>query len=191
MYNIVKSSLRKQRPKVKADVQLPPGPIYTLAALGTGIFFLESVLYIILVLSGFHSVIGDSCFQLEFLFASEVQVIGIFATAFGYGLFLWSVLARGVYATSWDMPENQKLVTWGPYRYVRHPSYLAYFILFVGLFFVLLNLVALIPFIAVPGYLHVVSLEEELLIERFGKEFLEYQQKTGRFFPRMRRDNRL
>lgn len=108
-------------------------------------------------------------------------------TAFGYFLFTWSVLARGRYATSWKIPEDQRLVTWGPYRYVRHPSYLAYFILFTGLLLTLLNLVALVPFIAVPGYLRIATVEEELLVKRFGDAYLEYQHKTGKFFPKMKK----
>lgn len=113
-----------------------------------------------------------------------MQLAGILATAFGYALFIWSVLARGRYATSWEMPEKQKLVTWGPYSHVRHPSYLAYFILFIGMFLTFLNLIAVIPFIAIPGYLHIATVEEELLTKRFGEAYLEYQCATGKFFPR-------
>ncbi|MGC8999054.1 MAG: methyltransferase family protein [Candidatus Bathyarchaeia archaeon] len=82
------------------------------------------------------------------------------------------------------MPENHKLVTWGPCRYVRHPSYLAYLILFIGLSLTLLNIVALIPLIAIPGYIQIASIEEELLIKRFGKEYQQYQQTTGKFLPK-------
>ena len=108
-------------------------------------------------------------------------------TAFGYFLYIWSVLARGQYATSWAMPEDQKLVTWGPYRYVRHPSYLAYFILFIGLFLILLNLIALVPLIAVPGYVHIATVEEELLIRRFGEEYIAYRDATGKIFPKIKK----
>jgi len=185
LYNMVKSSASKQDLKYKAEVKRPSGPIFAFAALGTGVFFLESVLYLSLVLTGFYTDISDSFFQLRFLYDSWVQLIGMFATTFGYALFLWSVLARGRYATSWEMPETQKLVTWGPYRYVRHPSYLAYFILFAGLFLTVLNLITLIPLIAVPSYLHVATIEEALLTKRFGKAYLEYQHKTGKFFPKI------
>jgi len=184
LHNITKSNASKQGSKYKAEVEHPSGPIFALAALGTVIFFLESVLYIILVFTGLHTIISRSLLQLQFPFDSWVQSAGIIMTAFGYTLFIWSVLARGKYATSWEMPENQKLVTWGPYSYVRHPSYLAYFILFIGLFFTLLNLIAVIPFIAIPGYIHITTVEEELLTKRFGGAYLKYQSATGRFFPR-------
>lgn len=79
------------------------------------------------------------------------------------------------------------LVTWGPFRYVRHPSYLGYFLMFFGLFFLLLNLVALVPLLAIPGYIRLTTYEEQLLIARFGNEYVEYQKTTGRFVPKMKR----
>ncbi len=181
--NLKRFSASKKRGRYRAEVRQPSGSIFILAALGTLIFFLESTLYIILVLTGRYGILSGFFFQLQFPLRSWVQLVGIFITTFGYALFLWSVLARGRYAT-WEMPENQKLVTWGPYRYVRHPSYLAYFILFAGLFFILLNLIAVIPFIAIPGYVRMTIVEEELLTRRFGEAYLEYQGVTGKFLPR-------
>lgn len=168
----------------QAEVEPPRGLFFVFAMFGTFVFFMESALYIILVFAGFHKVLTDSWLQIRFPFDSWVQALGLSLTAFGYFLFVWSVLARGRYATSWEMLENHKLVTWGPYRYVRHPAYLAYFILFVGLFLTLLNLLAIVPFIAVPGYIRITSIEEELLIRRFGEEYLRYQQATGKFLPK-------
>ena len=182
--NLKRFSASKKRGRYRAEVKQPSGSIFILAALGTLIFFLESVLYIVLVFTGFYEIASGFFFQLRFPFSSLVQFVGIFATVFGYALFLCSVLARGRYAVSWEMPENQKLVTWGPYRYVRHPSYLAYFILFAGLFFILLNLIAVIPFIAIPSYVRISIAEEELLTKRFGETYLRYQRATGKFFPR-------
>lgn len=184
LYNLKKSSASKKGIKYKAEVERPSGLIFVLAALGTVNFFLEPALYIILVFTGLHAVISNSFLQLQFSFDLWVQLAGILVTAFGYALFVWSVLARGRYATSWEMPENQKLVTWGPYSCVRHPSYLAYFILFIGLFLTLLNLMAAIPFIAIPGYIRIATIEEELLTKRFGEAYLEYQRTTGKFFPK-------
>jgi len=148
---------------------------------------LESTLYIFFVTAGLEMTIRNTSIQLMFTFDSWVQLTGIATTASGYALFLWSVLARGKYATSWEMPGDQKLVTWGPYRYVRHPSYLAYFIMFAGLFLLLLNLVALVPLVAIPGYVGVTTVEDEMLRRRFGEAAVEYQRVTGRFLPKRRR----
>ena len=186
-YNWLKARKSWKEAKFEAEAELPFNLALGLAALGTGGFFSESVLYVFFVTAGLEVTIKDASVQLMFPFDSWVQLIGIGATAFGYALFLWSVLARGKYATSWEMPGDQKLVTWGPYRYVRHPSYLAYFIMFAGLFLLLLNLAALAPLVAVPGYVSVTTVEDEMLRKRFGETAVEYQNTTGKFLPRWRR----
>jgi len=45
------------------------------------------------------------------------------------------------------------------------------------------NILALPCLIAIPGYFKIVEKEENMLIERFGDEYKEYQRKTGRFLP--------
>lgn len=184
LYNLRRHSTERRGEEFRAEVDRPGGVAVMLAAFGTGVFFLESGLYIILAFMDHFWILGDSVFQLRFSFDSQVQLSGIVITGFGYALFIWSVLARGKFATSWEMPQNQELVTWGPYRYVRHPSYLAYFILFTGFFLIVLNLLAVIPLVAIPGYVGLVNREEELLTRRFGVEYLKYRRKTGRFLPR-------
>lgn len=184
LYNLRRHSTKKMGEKYRAEVDRPGGVAVMLAAFGTAVFFLESVLYLVLAFMDQFWVFGDSIFQLRFSFDSQVQLSGIVVTGLGYALSIWSVLARGKFATSWEMPQNQELVTWGPYKYVRHPSYLAYFILFIGFPLVALNLLAVIPLVAIPGYVRLVNREEELLTRRFGVKYLKYQRKTGRFLPR-------
>lgn len=58
LHNITKSSASKQGGKYKAGVESPSGPIFALAALGTATFSLESALYIILVFTGFNTIIS-------------------------------------------------------------------------------------------------------------------------------------
>jgi len=84
-----------------------------------------------------------------------LQIVGLVLTGTGYFLVNWSVVARGEYAVSWAMTENHRLVAWGPYRYVRHPSYLGYFPMFLGLLSLWPHLLTLLPLIAVPGYIRV------------------------------------
>jgi protein-S-isoprenylcysteine O-methyltransferase Ste14 len=85
------------------------------------------------------------------------------------------------------MSQDHRLVTWGPYKYVRHPSYLAYFFLFFGFFLTWLNIAAIPCFAAIPGYVLNIDTEEKMLIERFGDEYMSYQRRTGRFFPLIRK----
>jgi len=186
LYNILIVHKRRGDAKVYAEVERPSSFFVNLAAVGTMVYFLEALLYLFLVFAGSISVLYTFPFSIEFLFAFYMQIAGLVLTFAGYFLFIWSVAARGTYAVSWEMPEKQKLVTWGPYRYVRHPSYLGYFLMFFSLFFLWPNLLMLFPIAAVPGYYCVTVGEEGLLTQRFGDEYLKYQKETGRFIPRLR-----
>lgn len=80
------------------------------------------------------------------------------------------------------------LVTTGPYRWVRHPFYIA------GALAVTANSVVIANwFVALTGALAVALLmirtrtEEEKLIERFGDAYRTYMDRTGRFIPRLKR----
>jgi len=59
---------------------------------------------------------------------------------------------------------DHRLVTWGPYRYVRHPSYSGYFLMFMGLALTVNNPLVLAPILAVAGYARLVDTEERLLV---------------------------
>ncbi|MCK5022506.1 MAG: isoprenylcysteine carboxylmethyltransferase family protein, partial [Candidatus Pacebacteria bacterium] len=79
-----------------------------------------------------------------------------------------------------------RLVTWGAFRYVRHPSYVGYFLMFAGFVLLLRNPMALLPLVAVPGYVGLAVFEEQLLVEEFGDSYVKYQKRTGRFIPKLR-----
>jgi len=65
LYNMKRSSVNKKGVRYKAEVEQPSGFVFILAALGTGIFFLESALYIILVFTGLYKIISNSFLQLQ------------------------------------------------------------------------------------------------------------------------------
>jgi protein-S-isoprenylcysteine O-methyltransferase Ste14 len=184
LYNILVTHWRVNRVKSVAEVESPSGFIVGIAALGTGVYFVEAFLFQVLVFSGYSSVLWSLPLQLPSLVYA--QFIGVVLTVTGYLLFVWSVRARGRFSVSWAMPEDQKLVTWGPYRFVRHPSYSGYFLMFVGFFLVWSNVFAVFPLFAILGYCRVSVVEEEFLVKRFGDVYRDYQSRTGRFVPRIR-----
>jgi len=82
--------------------------------------------------------------------------------------------------------RNATLVTSGPYHWVRHPFYLA-----LALGVIANTLVADSGYLAVTGtaaFLVIVArtrIEERNLVARFGRDYEEYMQRTGRFLPRI------
>jgi protein-S-isoprenylcysteine O-methyltransferase Ste14 len=186
VHTILKGKKLRKRQKTYAEIERPSGPFIGLAAAGTIVYFLEVLAYILLVATNLISALFVFPLFFQFPRIFGMQILGLVLTASGYVVFIWSVGVRGRYAVSWEMPGNQKLITWGPYGCVRHPSYLGYFLMFFGLFFLWPNLFTLFPLAAIPGYYRVTFVEERLLVQRFGKEYLEYKRKTGRFIPKVR-----
>lgn len=184
LHNILVTHRRTDRVKSVAEVESPSGFIVSVAAFGTGVYFVEAFLFQLLVFSGYGSVLWGLPLRLPSVV--HAQFVGVVLTVAGYLLFIWSVRARGRFSVSWAMPVDQKLVTWGPYRFVRHPSYSGYFLMFVGFFLVWSNVLAIIPLFAIYGYYRVSVVEEEFLVKRFGDVYREYQGRTGRFVPRIR-----
>ncbi len=184
LQNVMKGSKERSGKKAHAKVERPSGVFISIAALGTFAFFAEALLIIYLGSVG-QIYLFMPVLQLEPPFGSTLQALGLAMVSSGILVFVWSVVARGRYSVAWEMPEDQQLVTWGPYRYVRHPSYLGCMLMFSGLFLVWLNLIALAPIVGIPGYVTLAKPEEELLIFRFGQMYRDYMRSTGRFIPRI------
>jgi protein-S-isoprenylcysteine O-methyltransferase Ste14 len=172
-------SATSAKPEIEQRIAVP----LLLAGAGTIAFFLESFLYLLLSIS--EGLRLPAFLGLRVIGANVLALFGLVVMVFGYGTFIWSVVARGQYATSWQMPANQRLVDWGPYRYVRHPSYSGYFLMFIGFLLMWQNALALIPLIAIPGYVQITTREEEMLVETFGTQYRQYQKRVGRFLPRI------
>jgi len=88
---------------------------------------------------------------------------------------------------------GHKLVTHGPYRWVRHPMYTALFLMGLGWLLLTANW-----FIGGPLTIAIVLLvlvrvdrEETLLTETFGVAYIDYVQVTGRYLPRLDRSSKI
>jgi protein-S-isoprenylcysteine O-methyltransferase Ste14 len=109
--------------------------------------------------------------------------IGILCTISVYWLF--SSIGSGITPTSATRREH-KLVTSGPYRWVRHPLYTVGSSMFIAF-----GMMADNWFIAALGILAFILMalrtpkEEANLIEKFGDEYREYMNRTGRFLPKL------
>jgi protein-S-isoprenylcysteine O-methyltransferase Ste14 len=98
---------------------------------------------------------------------------------------LFSSIGNNITPTSATRKEH-KLVTSGPYRWVRHPLYTVGSALFISF-----GLIADNWFIAALGLLAFILMairtpkEEASLIEKFGNEYRDYMKKTGAFLPKL------
>lgn len=78
------------------------------------------------------------------------------------------------------------LVTHGPYRCVRHPFYVITALLMASVTVLAANWLIGASSLLVMGLLAIrTPKEEQMLIERFGQQYRDYVEKTGRFVPRI------
>ena len=112
---------------------------------------------------------------------SEIALIIVLLFLLAFFLLTgWSLIALPL------KNRNRVLVKTGPYRWIRHPSY------FAKIFFLLPGLAVLfrtwLPIASLPLVVIIwsraVDKEEKELVEDFGEEYLKYQEKTGKFFPK-------
>ena len=113
---------------------------------------------------------------------------GFVLIGFGSFLLVWTFQNLGKNLTDTVVTRiEHTLVTTGPYRYVRHPFYLAGAVGVVGWSLVTANwFLFLAPCVPIGFLVARTRIEEEKLVERFGDEYREYMAKTGRFLPKVR-----
>lgn len=121
-------------------------------------------------------------------FPSWFRWLGSIIACVGISLFSWAHYALGENWTAvLALSQEHELVTQGPYRYVRHPMYSAFFTIGFGFLLLSANWIVGLLYLGTLTLLYAfrVSKEEELMISRFGETYRQYMQKTGRIFPRL------
>lgn len=112
---------------------------------------------------------------------------GLLSGLCGSGLFAWTHLALG---RNWsgvlEIAKDHQLVTSGPYQFVRHPMYSAFFLMGTGVLLLSSNwLVGGLNLAAVTWMNRVrVADEEAMMLDHFGPSYQAYMSHTGRVFPR-------
>jgi len=83
--------------------------------------------------------------------------------------------------------EGHTLVQSGPYRWIRHPIYTAYFMNYVGGGLVSANWVlTFVPFLFFAAMIALrVGEEERMMIGQLGERYEQYMRRTGRLVPRL------
>ena len=113
-------------------------------------------------------------------------VVGLVVFWIGLAVRLWAVLALGgAFSTFIQVEGDQQVVTRGPYRWVRHPSYTGLLLISAGLGIALGNWLSMVVCTVVPllGLLRRMAVEERELVRVLGEPYREYQQMTRRLVP--------
>jgi protein-S-isoprenylcysteine O-methyltransferase Ste14 len=144
------------------------------------------------VVFGAEYVLSPGFFQFAYVvrYPDWARWIGGLLLAAGVGLlgFAHHHLGRSFHSLVVSK-QNQILVDTGPYRRMRHPIYTAYLLNHLGGGLLAGNLV--LTLIPVTAYAMLVAIrmdtEEDVMRQTFGPAYVEYEKRTGRLFPRVRR----
>jgi protein-S-isoprenylcysteine O-methyltransferase Ste14 len=91
-------------------------------------------------------------------------------------------------SSAWDVlykaQRERRLVTTGPYAYVRHPQYDGFILIMLGFLLQWPTIITLVMFpILVMMYVRLARREEREVREAFGEEYARYAATTPAFFP--------
>ncbi len=111
---------------------------------------------------------------------------GVICFGFAMVLFWWVHKTLGKnWSPVLEIRKNHKLITEGPYKFVRHPMYTVIWIWMLCQGMILSNWVVMIVGILTWSILYFVRLpdEEKMMIEEFSQEYKDYMKKTKRIIP--------
>ena len=145
-----------------------------------------NILWVVIIPSVFVAVMVSKLTSFHIRNQYWILYLGEFLIIIGV-IFRWLIIkSLGKFFTvDVSIKENHQIKKEGFYRLVRHPSYSFALLTFLGLGLFLNNWLSL--FIAfVPVFLafsYRIKVEEQVLIQQFGNEYLEYKQKTKKLIP--------
>ena len=111
--------------------------------------------------------------------------ISLFLIFAGIFVTMWGIVAlrKSVIRVTPDVDARAKLITSGPYKWVRHPLYSGIIFSCLGLLTIDLNYLRIIYFLVlIADLLLKLNYEEKLLSNHF-KDYSEYKKKTARIIP--------
>ena len=118
--------------------------------------------------------------------AKMLFLLGIVLIWAGILFRFWAVQKLGMFFRSKvEIQEEHRLVTNGPYRYLRNPSYTGTLITLLGFGIAVGNWLSLFVLLAAGfiSFVRRIAIEDRALAERFGEAYEEYKKRTWALVP--------
>jgi protein-S-isoprenylcysteine O-methyltransferase Ste14 len=111
--------------------------------------------------------------------------IGLVLSTLGMGLIFWSGIELGrLYSPEVTMQKEHRLITEGPYRFIRHPRYLGGIVQGIGLSLLFRSWIGLaLTLVFVVIVLFRIKDEEALMSREFGENWNHYCNKSWLLIP--------
>lgn len=114
------------------------------------------------------------------------RAVGVVIVWLGFAVRVWAVVALGAaFRTTVEVDQGQTVVTTGPYRWVRHPSYTGMLIISLGFGIAFASWLALVLCVVLPpmALLRRIKIEESELMRVLGEPYRAYSIRTKRLIP--------
>ena len=122
----------------------------------------------------------------SYAYSPVVMGIALVVVWAGVGLRLWAFRALGRYFTFQVMTSaDQPVVTTGPYRVLRHPSYTGILLILLGIGLTYRNWLSLAALTIVPlfGFINRIHVEEAALASALGDRYVSFARGRKRLVP--------
>jgi protein-S-isoprenylcysteine O-methyltransferase Ste14 len=113
-------------------------------------------------------------------------IVGIVVFSAGEALRVWAKVALGRYFTYTVMTSSdQPVITSGPYRFVRHPSYTGILLIVIGIGAAWGNWLGLgvLTLLTLVALVYRIYVEEKALVEELGDRYRTYAEHHKRLIP--------
>ncbi len=115
-----------------------------------------------------------------------IQYLGLLLIPVGLALREWAIIKLGrFFSRTVQVETGHKIITDGPYRWIRHPSYTGMILIYLGIAFAIgtwLGALATLG-LMLGATIYRISIEEKVLMEAFGTTYRDYMKHTWKLFP--------
>ena len=122
----------------------------------------------------------------QFTMHSKAVAIGVALVWAGIAFRLWAIRTLGrFFNTRVVVRQEHRLITAGPYRYLRNPAYTGIVVTFLGFGVAIgnwISLITLLVFGCLP-FTRRIAVEDRALAARFGHAYAEYRRRTWSLIP--------
>lgn len=145
------------------------------------LLLLQIVPLFIILLSAYSDRHGIGVFDES----NKLRLIGLILSLLGFLFMNWSMIILGrQFSVDVTIQDNHKLITNGPYKYLRHPRYFGILVFFSGISVIFLAWISLLLVL----FLMLILLwrigdEEKLMHQEFGNDWLDYKKRTYSLIP--------
>lgn len=87
-----------------------------------------------------------------------------------------------------EVREEPVVIRQGVFNIIRHPVYLGAMLFYLGMLIMTFSIIAAIIFLFIIAFYHFIAKkEEEILLEKFGKDYEAYMKEVPMWLPRSRK----